>query len=136
MSRKLLYAYQLFTGCSDTLTGILLILAPANTLHLMRVASPVAGLVFVAYVGAFVFAVGLSCLYGARLVQRGDPRGQLGTVWLLTALMRASVAVFVTQQEVAGSLAIGWMPVAVFDGACVLIQAIGLRRNWMAYAAQ
>lgn len=135
MNRKLLFAYQLLTGCSDTFTGILLIVAPAATLQLMHVASPAADLVFVAYIGSFVFAVGLSCLYGAWVIQRHDPRGQLATIWLLTALMRGSVAIFVAQQVFAGTLESGWMPVAVFDGACVLIQAIGLRRNWVIHAA-
>ncbi len=136
MNRKLLFTYQLLTGSSDTLTGALLIVAPAAVLQLMRVPAPSAGLVFVAYTGVFVFAVGLCCLYGALLVYRGDSKRQLATVWLLTALMRTSVAVFVTQRVLAATLTPGWLPVAAFDGACVVIQAIGLRKNWMAYAAQ
>lgn len=136
MNRTMLLAYQTITGLSDSVTGALLMMAPAETLGRMHVSAPPSGLVFVAYIGAFVFAVGLSCLYGARLVLRGDAAHQLGTVWLLTALMRASVAVFVTQQVLAGGLAVGWLPVAGFDGACVLIQAVGLCRNWVAYAAR
>jgi hypothetical protein len=30
----------------------------------------------------------------------------------------------------------GWLSVAVTDGACVLIQAIGLRKGWLAHAAR
>jgi hypothetical protein len=136
MNRKMLLAYQLLTGLSDSLTGALLMIAPAWTLLLMRVPAPDTGLVFVAYIGAFVFAVGLCCLYGALLILRGDPARQLATVWLLTAVMRASVAVFVMQQVLAGTLVPAWAPVAAFDGVCVLIQAFGLYNNWVAYAAQ
>ncbi|MFP5204733.1 MAG: hypothetical protein ACLGP3_00690 [Acidobacteriota bacterium] len=136
MNRKMLLLYQLLTGLSDSLTGAMLMIAPAEALLLMQVQAPAAGLVFVAYIGAFVFAVGLCCLYGALLILRGDPARQLATVWLLTALMRASVAVFVTQRVLAGTLAAAWLPVAAFDGACVLIQALGLYKDWVAYAAQ
>jgi hypothetical protein len=50
--------------------------------------------------------------------------------------MRASVAVFVTAQILAGTLETGWITVAAADGACVLIQAIGLRKGWLANAAR
>jgi hypothetical protein len=136
MKRKMLLLYQSLTGLSDSVTGALLMIAPAGALLLMHVPAAAAGLVFIAYIGAFVFAVGLCCLYGALLILRGDPARQLATVWLLTALMRASVAVFVTQQVLAGALVAAWLPVAAFDGACVLIQAIGLYKDWVAYAAQ
>ena len=45
--------------------------------------------------GAFVLAVGLSYLYGGLLMGRGGSRSRLEAVWLLTAIMRSSVAVFV-----------------------------------------
>lgn len=134
MSRTLLLAYQLLTGLSDTGTGVLLMLAPALTLNLMGVAAPAGQLVYIAYIGAFVFGVGLCCLYGARLILRGDARRQLGTVWLLTAILRASVAAFVAQQVAAGALSSGWIAVAVFDGVCVLMQALGLQKNWVKHA--
>lgn len=135
MNRTALLVYQLLTGISDTFTGVLLIVAPRLTLHLMGVAAPAGQLVYIAYIGAFVFGVGLCGLFGVRLIRRGDRRRQLGTVWLLTALMRASVAVFVAQQVIAGNLSSGWAAVAAFDGACVLIQAIGLRKGWVNCAA-
>ena len=135
MNRTLLLVYQFLTGLSDTLTGALLIVAPGFTLMLMGVDAAVSQFVFVSYIGAFVFAVGLCCLYGGRLVLRGDRHGQLGTVWLLTALVRASVAIFVAAQVLGGALPAGWIPVAAFDGACVLIQAIGLQKGWTSHAA-
>jgi hypothetical protein len=56
-------------------------------------------------------------------------------VWLLTGIARASVALFVIAQVAVGRLEPGWLTVAVTDGACVLIQAMGLRRGWIANAA-
>ena len=70
MSRRLLLGYQLFTGLSDTSTGVLLILDPAWTLRLMRLQVSQDALPFLSYVGAFVLSVGIACLYGAILATR------------------------------------------------------------------
>lgn len=131
MTRPILVGYQLLTGISDTLTGALLIIAPALTLRMMSLSAPSDALVYVSFVGAFVFSVGLACLYGALLAYRASCRSRLEVVWLLTAIARASVAFFVIGQVVAGALQPGWLTVAATDGVCVLIQAIGLRRGWL-----
>lgn len=131
MTRSVLLGYQLLIGFSDTSTGALLLVAPALTLHLMRLHAPVDALPYVSFIGTFVLSVGLACLYGAYLVAKGSP-GKLDVVWLLTALTRASVAIFVVGQILAGSLEAGWLTVAVTDGACVLFQAAGLRQGWAA----
>jgi hypothetical protein len=57
------------------------------------------------------------------------------TVWVLTAFMRSSVAVFVGSQILSSALEPGWLTVAVIDAACVAIQAVGLRRGWLRNAA-
>jgi hypothetical protein len=136
MNRPILLAYQLIIGLSDTLTGALLIVAPKLTLRLMHLQAPPEALIYVSFIGAFVFSVGLACLYGARLAYKGGPRTRLEVVWLLTALTRASVAVFLVGQILAGALDAGWLTVAATDGACVLIQAIGLRQGWLARATR
>ena len=130
MNRTVLLAYQLLTGLSDACTGALLIVAPAFALGLMRVDVPTDSLIYISYIGSFVLAVGLCCLYGARLVIRRDPRRQLATVWLLTALIRLSVAVFVAVQVSTGTLSLRWISVAGFDGLCFLIQTVGLQKSW------
>ncbi len=136
MSRTLLLVYQLLTGLSDSVTGALLMVAPDLTLGLMHLQAPSDALIYIAFIGAFVFSVGLACLYGARLAYRGGCRTRLEVVWLLTALARASVAAFLIGQVLANALSAGWLTVAVTDGACVLIQAIGLRRGWLALATR
>jgi len=131
MKRTLLILYQAAIGLSDTLTGALLNVAPAFALGLLGVHAPLEALVFVSWVGAFVFAVGLSCLYGLWLLIRPRCPGRLEAVWLLTAFCRASVAIFLTQRVASGAMAGGWLRIAAFDGLCVAIQAIGLRRGWL-----
>jgi hypothetical protein len=136
MSRTILLAYQSIIGISDSVTGALLIVAPAFTLSLMRLHVQDNALVFLSFIGAFVFSVGLSCLYGALLLFRGGCRPQLEIVWLLTAFMRASVAILVLQHVLVGSLETGWLTVAATDAGCVLFQALGLYKGWLAHAAR
>jgi hypothetical protein len=136
MTRSMLVAYQLVTGISDTLTGALLLIAPELTLRLISLSAPEDAQIYVSFVGAFVFSVGLACLYGAWLAYRGKCRTKIEVVWLLTALTRASVAAFVLGQVMTSMLAAGWITVAACDGACVLIQAIGLRKGWLVSATR
>lgn len=136
MNRRILFAYQLLTGTSDTVTGALLIVAPAFTLALMGLHAPSDALPFLSFIGAFVFSVGLACLYGAFLVWCAADRAKLEMVWLLTAFTRSAVAIFVLQQVMAGALEAGWLTVAISDGTFVIIQATGLRRGWLANAVR
>ena len=124
-------AYQWITGAADTLTGILLYVAPDFTLRMMGVHAPADAMPYVGYIGAFVLSVGLACVYGALLVRACACVERIETVWILTGFTRAAVAVYVLQAVVTGKLAAGWMSVVLFDGACVLVQGIGLRRKWL-----
>jgi hypothetical membrane protein len=136
MKRPILIGYQLLTGCSDTATGALLMIAPELTLRLMGLHADAGALVYISFIGAFVFSVGLACLYGAMVAFRRGNRTKLEVVWLLTAITRASVAIFIVGRVLVSSLDPGWLTVAAADGACVLIQAIGLRKGWLACAAR
>ena len=135
MNRSMVFTYQLLTGISDSSTGVLLVVAPALTLHMLGLRSNPGALVYISFVGAFVFSVGLACLYGAILAYRGHDKARLEMVWLLTAFTRASVALFLINQIAVGHLAVEWLTVAAFDAACVVVQALGLREDWLAYAA-
>jgi len=136
MSRPVLIVYQLLIGLSDAITGALLIAAPEFTLGMMRLHAPDNALVYLSFIGAFVLSVGLSCLYGAYLMIRRENSCRLEIVWLLTATIRASVAIFVITQILTHTLEAGWLTVAITDSSCVLIQAIGLRRGWLAHVAR
>ena len=131
MKDLLLLTYQLVAGLSDASTRALLIAAPLFTLSMMGLAVPSDATPFLSFIGAFVLAVGLAYLYGALLVRRTSGVPRLEAVWLLTAMIRSSVAIFVVAAVLNGSLSPGWLTIAVFDGICVLIQARGLRRGWL-----
>ena len=136
MTRPILLAYQTLSGLSDSITGAMLVIAPAFTLSLMHLQAPEDALPYLSFIGAFVLAVGLSCLYGAIIMAFHWSEPKLQVVWLLTAMFRASVAILVIAQILQHTLEAGWITVAVSDGACVLIQAIGLRKGWLADAAR
>ena len=132
MKRRLLLVYQSLTGLSDASTGILLIVAPATTLHMMRLHAPQDALSYLSYVGSFVLSVGIACFYGgALLATRPVLVQKLETVWLLTAITRGLVAIFVVVKIISGSLEPGWITVALTDGAFALLQAFGLARGWL-----
>jgi hypothetical protein len=134
MRRSVLLGYQWLTGLSDTATGVLLYVAPLFTLQLMGVRAVAEAGPYVSYIGAFVVAVGLSCLYGAYAVARGARPERVEMVWLLTAFSRAAVAIYVAKAVLIGTLQPAWLSVAAFDSLCVLVQGVGLKRNWIANA--
>jgi hypothetical protein len=133
MKDLVLLSYQLIAGVSDASTGVLLIAAPLFTIRMMGMTVPRDAAPFLSFIGAFVLAVGLSYLYGALLIHRAGGAPRLEAVWLLTAIIRSSVAIFVLAAVIAGTLSAGWLTIAVFDGICVLIQARGLRRGWLSH---
>ena len=134
MMRSWLVAYQWATGLSDTLTGALLYMAPAFTLRTMGLPAPAAALPYISYIGAFVLSVGIACLYGALVLRAHGCPERIETVWLLTAISRAAVSIFLVQAVIGGTLVPLWIGIALFDATCVVVQAIGLRRGWLRHA--
>jgi hypothetical protein len=136
MKSRLLLVYQSLTGLSDASTGVLLIVMPATTLHMMRLHAPQDALPYLSYVGVFVLSVGIACLYGGGLlVAQPIVVQKLEAVWLLTGITRGLVAIFVLAKIFSGSLELGWIAVALTDGAIALLQAIGLARGWLGNVA-
>jgi hypothetical protein len=136
MKKSILLVYQIVAGIADAATGAMLIAAPSFTLHRMQLDVPPDALPFLSFIGAFVLAVGLSYLYGALLIRRTGGGPRLEAIWLVTAIVRSSVAVFVVAAIAGGSLEPGWSTIAFFDGACVLLQAVGLRKGWLSDVAR
>jgi hypothetical protein len=130
MKLRLLIAYQLLTGLSDSTTGLLLLFVPQLTLRLMRLDEPADTLPFLSYIGAFVLSVGIACLYGGFLARKVET-DRLEVVWLLTTIIRGLVAVFLTIKIATGGLQPGWATVAVSDGALALLQTVGLTKGWL-----
>ena len=136
MNRSILLGYQLLIGFSDVTTGALLIVAPQFTLELMHLHPSADALPYLSFIGAFVLSVGLACLYGAFAARYRGWKSRMEMVWLLTAFTRASVAILVAEQVLAGAFGASWLTVAFFDGVCVVIQAVGLRKGWLVNAAR
>lgn len=132
---SLLLAYQLTTGLSDTATGILLVFAPAFTVRWMRLSPPPGSFPLFSLIGAFVFSVGIACFYGGAVVTRAGAVARIETVWLLTAITRGAVALLIAWSVISGKLEPGWITVALFDGICAALQAIGLGKGWLKRAA-
>ena len=131
MKRSILLGYQLLTGLSDGLTGALLIVSPALTLRLMGLQADPAALPFLSYIGTFVLSTGIACLYGGLLATRRNSAQKLEVVWLLTAITRGLVALFIVFRIFTGSLESGWSTVAISDGSFALVQATGLWKGWL-----
>lgn len=131
MKRPVLFGYQLLTGLSDCGTGVFLCVAPQFTLRMMQLHPPADASPFIAYIGAFVLSVGMACLYGAWLIANDCAAERTEVVWLLTAFSRSAVAVYLLKGILVGDLESGWITVALFDAACVVVQAVGLRRRWL-----
>ncbi|MCF7674455.1 MAG: hypothetical protein K9N23_09540 [Akkermansiaceae bacterium] len=122
---KFLIGWSAAVGAMDTLTGLLLVVAPAATLGLLGIAPPSAdALIFLSWIGVFVGAVGLS--YGLVLINRR--RGT--TVWMFTALVRVLVGVFVVCQIAAENFSLQWVAVALTDLLVAGVQLTVLRARW------
>ena len=133
--RRLLLLFQIAAGLSDTTTGLLLIVAPAWTLGLMRVHALPAPLAFAGFVGAFVLPVGVSYLWiAAKWPLSAANSSVWATQWRITALIRTLIAVFLAAQLVTGRMELAWMSVAVTDGALASIQWFGLTQGWLTRA--
>jgi hypothetical protein len=133
--RSWLFAYQYFAGLCDSCTGLLLIGAPVWTLHLMGLTVIPQPVAFVRYIGVFVFSVGLSYLWAAvRWPLTSHAHIGWSTQWKITAMIRASVAVFVLWQVVSAGIEARWITVAFSDGMFALIQCLGLEKGWLTRA--
>lgn len=108
--------WNLGCGTMDALTGLVLVMMPVRTLDLLGIAVAVEATVFVRWIGVFVAGVGLS--YGLALWRRE----WLVPAWLMTAGVRAMVAVFVGAMMVAGGLDAAWAGIALTDGLVAAIQ--------------
>jgi H+/Cl- antiporter ClcA len=120
---------SLFAGAADTATGSALVFAPELSMQLMRV--PPRDPAMVAFVGAFVGAVGISYLWGlAGWRTTGAPR-MLREVWKVTALVRLAAGIYTVLAIARGALESGWWTVPAFDLSLAAVQIALLRRGWL-----
>jgi len=118
--------WNLAVGAMDACTGILLMVAPAFTLRLMKLEVPAGILPFIGWIGAFVFAVGSAYFFALR-----SPGEGTAMVWRITAFARTVVAGYLVWKISTGSLSTGWATVAATDAVVAMVQWIGLKRRWL-----
>lgn len=119
-------------GLMDGLTGILLILSPGFTFRLMGISFPEDCHVFASYLGVFVFSVGVAHFLAGGFPADAVARERWKTIWLVTSIVRLSVAAFVSAQIILGGLTPGWASVAATDFCVALLFLFLLQRRLLA----
>jgi hypothetical protein len=133
--RTLVLLYHYLAGATDTGTGLLLLFAPAVALHVMGVSELPHPIWYASYIGVFVLCVGASYFAVLRGPFAQSTRANCWrTQWMITALIRSAIAIFILAQIATGTMQFAWLTVALTDGFYALLQWIGLRRNWIALA--
>lgn len=133
--RTLILLYHYAAGLCDTTTGLLLLFAPAFTLRLMGITRLPQPLFYASYVGVFVLCVGASyLLVPGTALARAVRETCWRTQWLLTALFRTAIAIFVIAQVTIHAMQPAWLGVALTDATFAVIQWVGLRKDWIALA--
>lgn len=115
MKIRFVVLYSLLFGAMDTLTGLGLIFAPELTLKAMGASVDPIFLVWIRFVGAFVFSVGSLYLWGLVLDRQSSMRSGLATIWFATAWIRLVVAFVVGSLIIDRSLETTWASVPVVD---------------------
>ena len=109
-------------GLMDLCTGFALIFAPALVFAVFGMQIDEAARDFVNWVGAFVFAVGLSYAWALS-------RESLPVVWKITGGVRSVIAVFLIGKVLVGSMPANWLAVALCDGFVAIVQFAVLWRR-------
>jgi len=109
-------------GLMDLCTGLVLIFAPGLVFFVFGMSVDEAAMDFVNWVGAFVFAVGLSYAWALS-------RESMSVIWKITGLVRSVIAVFLIGKVLAGSMPANWLGVAVCDGLVAIVQFVVLWRR-------
>jgi len=88
-------------------------------------------LVFIRFIGAFVFSIG--CLYLFALVPAiaANTWGWMSGVFAVTAWVRAVICVFTTTAIIFGGLSLAWWSVPVSDGLLAVIQVWVIWKGWV-----
>ncbi|HMO03803.1 MAG TPA: hypothetical protein PKC67_03065 [Kiritimatiellia bacterium] len=113
--------YLVLAGCCDTISGVMLMAAPVWTLSVMGVASTLVEPVYMQWIGAFVFSVGLS--YFTPFLVR-DRRAMVRGLLVTTLIVRVVIASFSGWSILRGALDPTWMSVPMSDAAMAAIQAV------------
>lgn len=118
-----------FAGIMDSVTGMLLMVAPLLTMRLMGVEAPAEALPYVRFIGAFVFAVGNLYLWALLSVKLLDTWKALFCLFYATGWIRTIICIHCLWAILAHSLSVEWGSVVLTDGALALTQFIWLMKG-------
>ncbi len=130
-SPTFLYLAQKIVGATDLLTGILLIIAPAFTLKLMLISTSYTDTGLLSFIGAFVFAVGLSYFLVPARIRTVSDLAAWKMQWKISATIRLTIGIFITTMLIINSWHIGWISVAISDLTYAALQFIGIKNQWL-----
>lgn len=136
MNRKLqsqvVRVFCLLAGLMDASSGLLLMTLPSLTLKLMRVTSVGDdSLVFIRFIGAFVFSVGCLYLFALRSLVTTRRWGSVWFVFLITAWVRTVICLFTTIAITQGALSLEWISVPITDGLLAVFQLWVIGLGWL-----
>jgi len=119
--RNVIFFLNLGAGLMDGLTGLLLMVSPVFTFRLMGISCPAECHLFVSYLGVFVFSVGVAHFLTGKFPEDAVARERWKTIWLITSIVRLSVAGFVSVRIALGHLEPAWSSVAATDFGVALL---------------
>ncbi len=115
MKSRVTIIFSILIGLCDSITGLLLMISPVFTLTLMQIKEVPAEIVYMKFIGAFVFSVGSLYLIAIVSTIRNNSLEALRNVWLSTAWIRLVIFSFTIIQIVFGNLEITWISVSLTD---------------------
>lgn len=123
------HLFCIAAGLCDTLTGLLLMVAPLFTLRLMMIPGEVAQPVLIRFIGAFVFGIGSAYLRPFLDADPASREQRCAGMLDVTAGARLAVGAFVTVAVLTGALHPMWATVAVTDLGLAAVQIVLLKRG-------
>lgn len=130
LNRKLFFFLNPLIGLCDALTGLGLLLSPSFILQLLGIEVAQDSLVYLQYIGAFVFAVGLSYFIPYCVADHLCSREQrILYTWIVTSLFRLCIASFVLLQVILEGLVINWLIVAMSDALLAGLQIYLIKKQ-------
>jgi len=129
---KSVYWIALAAGLMDASSGLLLMLAPKLALELMRITPPdVHALVYIRFIGGFVFSVGSLYLIGLWRVYIANERVSLAILLGATAWVRLVICVLTASAIATGALSLAWGTVTLTDGCLAVLQFYFVAKKWI-----
>ena len=126
-TNQLAVALAYTAGALDFCTGLGLVLRPALLLRLMGVKEVFGDLVYLRFVGAFVFAVGASYLWALRRRRTSGDAALLRATLEITIIFRLAAGSFGAWAVLNGWLVPAWASVPLTDFALAAAQGWLLR---------